>query len=57
MDANPKKIKPKGINLLLLTVLNLLIDLIPSISGITAAWKCAINKNDRNKRILKPNSS
>lgn len=37
IDANPKKIKPKGINLLLLICLNLLFDLIPNNIGMIAA--------------------
>ena len=36
-DANPKEIKPIGINLFLLICLNLLIDLIPSNIGIITA--------------------
>ena len=49
VDANPKKIKPKGINLCLLICLNLLIDLIPNSIGIIAAWKWASNKIEKNK--------
>jgi len=49
IDANPKKIKPKGINLFSLRCLNLLIDLIPNNIGIIAAWKWANNKIEKNK--------
>jgi len=49
IDANPKKIKPKGINLFLLKCLNLLIDLVPNNIGMIAAWKCANNKIEKNK--------
>ena len=49
IDANPKKIKPKGINLFLLICLNLLIDLIPKNIGIIAAWRWANNKIEKNK--------
>ena len=41
--------KPKGANLLLLKCLNLLIDLIPNIIGMIAAWKWANNKIEKNK--------
>ena len=37
IDANPRKTKLKGINLLLVICLNLLIDLIPNIIGMIAA--------------------
>ena len=36
-NKDPKKIKPKGINLFLLICLNLLIDLIPNNIGMIAA--------------------
>ena len=49
IDANPKKIKPKGMNTFLLICLNLLIDLIPNNIGMTAAWKWANNKIEKNK--------
>ena len=49
IDANPKKIKPKGINSFLLMWLNFLIDLIPNNIGIIAAWKWAKNKIEKNK--------
>ena len=49
IDANPKKINPKGSNLFLLICLNLLIDLIPNNIGMIAAWKWANNKIEKNK--------
>ena len=44
IDASPKKIKPKGINLFLFMCLNLLNDLIPNMIGMTVAWIWANNK-------------
>jgi len=41
--------KPIGINLCLFILLNLLKDLIPNIIGITAAWKWASSKIEKNK--------
>ena len=49
IDANPKKIKPKGINSFLQMCLNFLIDLIPNNIGMIAAWKWANNKIEKNK--------
>ena len=49
MEANPKKIKPKGMNLFLGICLKLLIDLIPNNIGTIAAWKWANNKIVKNK--------
>ena len=50
MDAIPRKIKPKGMKLFFLMCWNLLIDLIPNNIGIIAAWKCAKNKIEKNKK-------
>ena len=49
IDANPKKIKPIGINLLLFIRLNLLNDFIPNNSGMIAAWRWANSKIEKNK--------
>ena len=49
IEANPKKIKPKGSILLLFIFLNLLNDLYPNIIGIIDAWIWAINKIGKNK--------
>ena len=49
IEAIPKNIKPKGINLFLLMCLKLLNDLTPSIIGIIAAWRWANNKIEKNK--------
>ena len=57
IDANPKKIKPKGIILFFFISLNLLNDFIPNIIGMTAAWKWANNNIEKNKIIFKINSS
>ena len=48
-DAKPRKIKPKGIKLLLFIVLNFLIDFIPIKIGTTNACKWAKNKVKKNK--------
>ena len=53
IEAKPKKIKPKGINLFLFICLNLLIDFSPSKIGMIAAWICANNKIEKNKINLK----
>ena len=54
IEAKPKKVKPKGINVLFLIFLNLLIDFIPRKKGISTAWICAKNKIKKNKLIFKP---
>ena len=49
IEANPKKIKPIGINLFLFIRLKLLNDFIPNINGMTAAWIWANSKIEKNK--------
>ena len=52
-DANPKKIKPKGMNLWFLKFLNLLTELSPMTIGIITACKWTKNKIKKNKLISK----